>query len=319
MNATTSTPWEITSTVLYNYPNNYSTNAYYSCAYGYQVNHVLTALYSLFFVVGFIGNALVVWVITVGAQLQSMTDVCLLNLALADLLLVLSLPFMIYQINHGWIFGDIMCTMYRGVYYVGFYGGIFFIVLTSIDKYLAIVHAVFALRVRTKTFGIVASLSIWTLAVAASFPELLNITVRKKFTPFCCVSTNFTSFVIFKRNIVGLLVPLIIVGFCYLMVLLRLHKLCSPKKHSMHLVVLIMVVFLSCWTPYNIAEFHRGLQIIPNSRNQIILVVKICKAVAVSHSCLNPFLYVFVGEKYRKHFLKLIRERQFVCCSKRTT
>ena len=80
------------------------------CDYGDHRNHFLPVLYSLFFVVGFLGNVLVLRVIMVGAQLK-MTDVCLLNLALADLLLVLFVPFLAYYADHSWIFVNAMCNL----------------------------------------------------------------------------------------------------------------------------------------------------------------------------------------------------------------
>ncbi|XP_072538748.1 C-C chemokine receptor type 4-like [Salminus brasiliensis] len=271
--------------------------------------------------VGLIGNALVVWVIAVGTRLKSMADVCLLNLALADLLLVLSLPFLAHHFNHYWIFGSAMCALVYSMHFVGFYGGIFFIVLMSIDRYLAVVHAVFAIRVRTKACGIVASLVIWILAVGASFPELLYIKVTKSTTYLLCSPYPLTSnsdfyraVGIFKMNIVGLLIPLTVVGFCYSMVLQRLHRSSSSKKHAMRLIVLVIVVFFCCWAPYNIAAFLRGLQIMGvisetcKFTERIQLTLQITEAVAFSHSCLNPVLYVFVGEKFRRHLVRLVRE-----------
>uniref|UniRef100_A0A8B9L9N6 G-protein coupled receptors family 1 profile domain-containing protein n=1 Tax=Astyanax mexicanus TaxID=7994 RepID=A0A8B9L9N6_ASTMX len=279
--------------------------------------YFLPALYSLFFVVGLIGNALVVWVITVGTQMKSTTDVCLLNLALADLLLVLSLPFRAYQMKHDWIFGKIMCTLVFSIHYVGFYGSIFFIVLMSIDRYLAIVHAVLALRVRTRVSGIVSSLVIWVLAVAASFPEQLFISVQKIFiTELCFAFTDdwglFTVSIL-KMNIVGLLVPLIVVGFCYSMILRKLHNSHSSKKHSICLIILVVVVFVCCWMPYNIVFLLLALifmGVIPAEceiLKQISLTLVTTEAVVFLHCCLNPFIYVFVGEKFRKHLIRLIR------------
>ncbi|XP_022542581.2 C-C chemokine receptor type 4-like [Astyanax mexicanus] len=325
MMTSNTTPWEMNSTLFYNYTSDEAENKGCCLYEGYE-KYFLPALYSLFFVVGFIGNALVVWVITVGVQLKSTTDVCLLNLALADILLVLSLPFQAYQMKHDWIFGDVMCTLIFGIYSVGFYGSIFFIVLMSIDRYLAIVHAVLALRVRTRVCGIVSSMVIWVLAVAASFPELLFIRVKKTHTEEHCVAYlndwGLDMFRIFKRNIVGLLVPLIIVGFCYSMILRKLHGSHSSKKHSICLMILVMVVFFCCWTPYNIAYLLYVLLfmgVIPREceiLKGILLTLNTTRAVVFLHCCLNPFIYIFVGEKFRKHLIRLIRARLRICRSR---
>ncbi|XP_027033604.1 C-C chemokine receptor type 5-like [Tachysurus fulvidraco] len=290
------------------------------CIYNKAGKHFLPVLYSLFFVVGFLGNMLVLWVILRGAQIKSMTDVSLLNLAIADLLLIFTLPFLAHHARDTWVFGNAMCWLVLGVYYIGFYAGIFFIVLMSIDRYLAIVHAVFALRIRSKTFGILASVSIWSLAIASSFPELLHLGLENGTKPVCNAypknseHNNVRTSAFLKMNILGLLIPLIIVGFCYSMVLRRLQTLRSSKKLAVRLVIVVMVVFFCCWTPYNIAALIKALELMhilnPScvDSNRIQLSLQATEALAYMHSCLNPFLYVFVGEKFRRQLCRLLNQ-----------
>ncbi|KAK3550841.1 hypothetical protein QTP70_006161 [Hemibagrus guttatus] len=290
------------------------------CNYHKDGQHFLPVLYSLYFVVGFLGNMLVLWVILRGAQMKSMTDVSLLNLAIADLLLLFTLPFLAHYARDTWVFGNFMCGLVLGVYYIGFYAGIFFIVLMSIDRYLAIVHAVFALRVRSKMFGILASTGIWILAIASSFPELVHLGIEIEETVVCNAypkngnHNEVRSSAFIKMNIFGLLFPLIIVGFCYSMVLQRLQTIRSSKKLAIRLVVVVMVVFFCCWIPYNIAALLKALELkhILNpsceESKSIQLALQATEALAYSHSCINPFLYVFVGEKFRKHFFRLLSQ-----------
>ncbi|XP_034162135.2 C-C chemokine receptor type 3 [Pangasianodon hypophthalmus] len=290
------------------------------CDYGTHASHFLPVLYSLFFIVGFLGNMLVLWVILRGAHLKSMTDVSLLNLAIADLLLIFSLPFLAHYARDTWVFGSFMCTLVLGVYYTGFYASLFFIVLMSVDRYLAIVHAVFALRIRTKAHGILASVVIWVIAIAASFPELLYLGVKANETEVVCSAypkdqeshNDVRSAAFIKMNVLGLLIPLTIVGFCYSMVLRRLRSLRNSKKLAIRLVAVVMVVFFCCWIPYNIAAFLKALELkrilTPKCElsKRIRLMLQVTEAVAYSHTCLNPFLYVFVGEKFRKHLARLL-------------
>ncbi|KAK3550839.1 hypothetical protein QTP70_006164 [Hemibagrus guttatus] len=314
-----------------NYSPAYDYSEYYNgnivegvpCSFRSQSDHFLPVLYSLFFVVGFPGNMLVLWVILRGAQMKSMTDVSLLNLAIADLLLIFTLPFLAHYARDTWVFGEAMCKLVLSVYYIGFYAGIFFIVLMSIDRYLAIVHAVFALRIRTKTYGILASIIIWITAIVASFPELQYLSYSKTNNTkevFCTAYPNdgeknierSTAFI--KMNILGLLIPLIIVGYCYVMVLRRLLMLRTSKRLAIRLVAVVMLVFFCCWTPYNITAFIKALELkgILSSEcersKRIQLMLQVTEAIAYSHSCLNPFLYVFVGEKFRRHLSRLLRQ-----------
>ncbi|XP_017305758.1 C-C chemokine receptor type 4 [Ictalurus punctatus] len=315
--------WEITtpsvfSTTEYDYSD---VGIFQLCEYGTHASRILPVLYSLFFVVGFLGNMLVLWVILRGPQMKSMTDVSLLNLVIADLLLIFSLPSQAHYARDTWVFGRAMCTLVLSVYYIGFYSGIFFIVLMSIDRYLAIVHAVFILRIRTKIYGILASLVVWIIAIAASFPELLYL-VKENGTEVVCSAypkiqeshNDVRSAAFFKMNILGMLIPLSIVGFCYSMILQKLRTVRKSGKLAIRLVAAVVVVFFCCWIPYNIAAFLKALEmkrILPPGcelSKTIQLMLQVTEAIAYSHSCLNPFLYVFVGQKFRRNLAKLLLE-----------
>ncbi|XP_052003483.1 C-C chemokine receptor type 5-like [Xyrauchen texanus] len=311
-----------TTSPSYSYEEFYNENdssAFSPCKYGGHGANILPALYTLFFVVGFPGNILVVWVLLMGVKLRSMTDICLLNLALADLLLVSTLPFLAHYARDQWIFGEVMCTVVLSAYYIGFYSGIFFIVLMSVDRYLAVVHAVFALRVRTRKYGILASVVVWIVAVSSSFPQLMHLKISNYNNTQLCAAyplndSNHYSKTsdIFKMNILGLIIPLIVIGFCYSMILSRLLTARSSRKQAMRLVIVVMVAFFICWAPYNFAAFVKALELknlIDNScesSNAIRLSLQITEAVAYSHSSLNPILYVFVGEKFRRHLFRLL-------------
>ncbi|XP_020565691.1 C-C chemokine receptor type 4 isoform X3 [Oryzias latipes] len=292
-------------------------------------------MYSMFFLLGLLGNSLVIWVVVCGARLRSMTDMCLLNLAIADLLLVCSLPFLAYQARDQWLFGDAMCKIVLGVYHVVFYSGIFFICLMSIDRYLAIVHAVYAMKARTLFFGRIAAAVTWTAGFLASFPELIfikqqtttNVSVSLYCFPALSKKTEktdssshfWTIFSIFKMNIMGLFIPLCIMTFCYSRIIWKLLDSHSSRKQPIRLVLLVIAVFFCCWVPYNISSLFKGLELLQiymgcESSNSIRLALQVTEVIAYSHSCLNPILYVFVGEKFRRQLLRLISKTPCLLC-----
>ncbi|XP_024123718.1 C-C chemokine receptor type 4 [Oryzias melastigma] len=307
---------------------------YGTCDYPKFGAQFIPPVYSMFFLLGLLGNSLVIWVVICGARLRSMTDMCLLNLAIADLLLVCSLPFLAYQAKDQWLFGDAMCKIVLGVYHIVFYSGIFFICLMSIDRYLAIVHAVYAMRARTLFFGRIAAAVTWTAGFLASFPELIFIKLKRptnvNMSFFCypaltvededLSSSHFwTTFSIFKMNIMGLFVPLFIMVFCYSQIIWKLLDSHSSRKQAIRLVYLVMAVFFCCWVPYNIASFFKGLELLHiytecKSSQAIRLALQVTEVIAYSHSCLNPILYVFAGEKFRKQLLRLVYRTPCVLC-----
>nr|QZC92270.1 chemokine (C-C motif) receptor 8.2 [Sebastes schlegelii] len=127
---------------------------------------VLPVLYYMLFCLSLLGNTLVLWVLLRDMKRKTMTDICLLNLALSDLILAASLPFYNYPNLSS-------CKLMTGVYQLGFYSGTLFVTLMSVDRYLAIVHAVAAMRARTLRYGIIASITIWVLSVIMSLPGVI--------------------------------------------------------------------------------------------------------------------------------------------------
>ncbi|XP_019946694.2 C-C chemokine receptor type 8 [Paralichthys olivaceus] len=302
------------------------------CLYERHGANFLPVLYIIFFLIGLFGNSLVIWVIACGVRLRSMTDVCLLNLAIADLLLVCSLPFLAHQARDQWHFGDTMCKVILGIYHIVFYCGIFFISLMSIDRYLAIVHAVYAMRARTRSFGLGAAAVTWVAGFLASFPDLtfLKLQPGANMTQFCFPAYPLSAlsdtnshfwrvFSLFKINILGLLIPALIMGFCYSQIVWRLLHSQSSKKQAIRLVLAVVVVFLCCWLPYNVASFFKALELLHvytecGSSKAIRLTLEVTEAIAYAHSCLNPILYVFVGTKFRRHLVRLINRAPCRLC-----
>ncbi|XP_049633639.1 C-C chemokine receptor type 1 [Suncus etruscus] len=288
-------------------------------AFGAQL---LPPLYSLVFVIGLIGNILVILVLTQYKKIKSMTSIYLLNLAISDLLFLFTLPFWIdYNLKNNWIFGNIMCKFLSGFYYLGLYSEIFFIILLTIDRYLAIVHAVFALRARTVTFGIITSIIIWTLAILASIPGFWFSKTQKEIDHFTCNlyfpferQREWRQFQALKLNILGLVLPLLVMIICYTGIIKILLKRPNEKKaKAVRLIFAIMIIFFLFWTPYNltvfISAFHDTLFTYDcEESKQVDLAMQVTEVIAYTHSCVNPVIYAFVGEKFRKFLRQLFHK-----------
>ncbi|KAK2903389.1 hypothetical protein Q8A67_008102 [Cirrhinus molitorella] len=88
-------------------------------------------------------------------------------------------------------------------------------------------------------------------------------------------------------------------------------------RQAMRLVIAVMLVFICCWAPYNITAFVKALElknritVSCESSKAISLSLQITEALAYSHSCVNPFLYVFVGEKFRRQLFRLLYRTPF--------
>ncbi|XP_036617760.1 C-C chemokine receptor type 5-like [Trichosurus vulpecula] len=288
----------------------------------HTASQLLPPLYSLVFIFGFVGNVLVFLVLIRCKKLKSMTDIYLLNLAMSDLLFIIALPFWAHYAADQWIFGDALCKVLTGFYHMGFFGGVFFIILLTIDQYLAIVHAVFALKARTVTFGILTSVITWVVAWLASLPAIMFTKSQKVGTQYPC-SRHFPleqfsawkNFETLKMNILSLVLPLFVMIICYsriIKTLLRCRH--EKKKHkAVRLIFVIMIIYFLFWAPYNIVLLLSTFQALfglnnCDSSKRLDRAMQITETLGMIHCCINPVIYAFVGEKFRRYLSTFFRK-----------
>ncbi|XP_064527384.1 C-C chemokine receptor type 5-like [Pseudopipra pipra] len=283
---------------------------------------LLPPLYSLVVIFGLTGNMLVILILVKYKRLKSMTDIYLLNLAISDLLFVFSLPFWAYYAVHDWIFGEALCRILSGVYLLGFYSGIFFIILLTLDRYLAIVHAVFALKARTVAYGTLTSIVTWAVAVLASVPGIVFHKTQEESSGYTC-SAYYPSddrdvwkkFLTLKMNILGLLVPMLIMICSYTQIIKTLLQCRNEKKHkAVRLIFIIMIIYFVFWAPYNICILLRDFQVAFSittceGNSQLHKVIQVTETISMIHCCINPVIYAFAGEKFRKYLHSFFRKQ----------
>ncbi|XP_015996842.2 C-C chemokine receptor type 2 isoform X2 [Rousettus aegyptiacus] len=279
---------------------------------------LLPPLYSLVFICGFVGNLLVVLILINCKKLKSMTDIYLFNLAISDLLFLLTFPMWIHSAIHGWVLGNAMCKVFTGMYHVGYFGGIFFIILLTIDRYLAIVHAVFALKARTVTFGMMTSGVTWVVAVFASLPKIIFNKSQLEGSVYVCgpyFPGEWNNFYAIMRSILGLVLPLLVMVICYSGILKTLFRCRNErKKHkAVRLVFVIMIVYFLFWAPYTIVLLLHTFQAFfgvenCNSSKKLDQAMQVTETLGMTHCCVNPVIYAFVGEKFRRYLSVFFRK-----------
>ncbi|KAF7226098.1 C-C chemokine receptor type 4 [Nothobranchius furzeri] len=270
----------------------------------------LVIYYALFFL-GLLGNWMVLWVLLRYTRLKSMTDVFLLNLVVSDILLAVSLPAWAYSSEN-----LAACKLITGLYQLGFYSGTLFVTLMSVDRYLAIVHAVAAMRTRTLRLGIMASVIVWLISVIMATPQVVFASLEKEAEENLTIQCQprypeetldaWKKQRNFSENTVGLFVCLPIMMFCYAKILFVLSKSRNSKKgKAMKLIFTVVCVFVICWVPYNVVVFLQTLELLEILNGcELFMALNsamgIAEIIALCHCCVNPVIYAFMGEKFRK-------------------
>ncbi|XP_041648785.1 C-C chemokine receptor type 4 isoform X2 [Cheilinus undulatus] len=300
---------------FYNYQYDYnSTSCDQDSSPELSARAMLILCYVLF-CLGLLGNSTVIWVLLRYIKLKSMTDVCLLSLSFSDLILAVSLPHWAYNSQ-----SLTSCKMMTGIYQLGFYSGTLFVTLMSVDRYLAIVHAVAAMRARTLRFGITASIVIWIISIVMAIPQVVFASLetdeenRSQCQPlypedwqfFWKMQRNWS------ENLVGLFLCLPIMIFCYMKILLVLSKARNSKKEkAVRLIFAIVCLFVVCWVPYNVTVFLQTLELLKvlntcKASTAISSAMGFAEIIALCHCCVNPIIYAFVGEKFRKSLCTML-------------
>ncbi|XP_035011649.1 galanin receptor type 1b [Hippoglossus stenolepis] len=286
---------------------------------------VVPLVFGLIFVVGLLGNSLVMLVICGvkcsgagrggGRRTGSTTNIFILNLSVADLLFLLfcvPLQATVYSLPQ-WMFGSFLCSFGHFFFTVSMLVSIFTLVAMSVDRYIAVVRSNQSPCVRSRRNALVGVCVIWTLSVACAVPvaqhQTLTTHPSAPNSTFCWEQWSGASRRAYKVSILllGYLLPLLLISCCYTRVLFHLHnkmknmsqKSEGVKRKTTQIVLLVIAAFTICWMPHHIIAMWVEFGTFPlNDATFAFRIVSHC--LSYGNSCINPVLYAFLSENFRK-------------------
>ncbi|XP_049761338.1 C-C chemokine receptor type 6 [Elephas maximus indicus] len=281
--------------------------------------------YALICIFGLLGNILVVITFAFYKKAKSMTDVYLLNMAIADILFVLTLPF--WAVNHAsgtWYFSNVLCKLIKGIYAVNFNCGMLLLTCISLDRYVAIVQATKSFRLRSKTLAHskVICLVVWVASIIISsstfiFSQKYNIQGVDVCEPKyhnVLEPVKWKLLMLVLQLLFGFFIPLMFMIFCYMFIVKTLVQAQNSKRHkAIRVIIAVVLVFLVCQTPHNMvllvtAATMGSMGRSCSSEKLIAYTKNVTEVLAFLHCCLNPVLYAFIGQKFRNYFLKIMKD-----------
>ncbi|XP_044160298.1 C-X-C chemokine receptor type 2-like [Bufo gargarizans] len=296
------------------------------CLVSSPVNkYAVVVIYATVFLLNVVGNSLVILVLCYNRLKRSSTDIYLLNLALADLLFSITLPFWAAYKSSEWTFGIAMCKIISILQEVNFYSGVFFLACISVDRYLAIVHAT-EFFTKKKLWVKILTIAIWIISFGLSIPTIWfrDVFVSHKRGAVCHenLEENTEDWMLnirIGRHVMGFFIPLLIMLFCYGFVIKTLIQTRnSQKQRAMKVILAVFFVFLICWLPHNITVMVDSLMRKKHInetcllRNQLDTALYITEVFGFTHSCINPILYAFIGHKFRHSFLTILANKGII-------
>lgn len=130
------------------------------------VKLVVCMILSLSFIIGTPGNCIVIWTVCTKMKQMSPSVLLILNLAIADILVLITLPIWIYSFADSWVFGIIFCKILVFVIYCSMYASIFLITALSLERLMAVFYPFAVQRYKTKEKTSLIMVLIWFLSVA---------------------------------------------------------------------------------------------------------------------------------------------------------
>ncbi|XP_056610847.1 galanin receptor type 1b [Triplophysa dalaica] len=279
---------------------------------------IVPVIFGCIFFLGIIGNTLVMVVVgkIKSRRSRSTTNIFILNLSIADLsFLLFCVPFQatIYSLPE-WIFGAFLCKFVHYFVMVSMLVSIFTLVAMSVDRYIAVVLSKKSPCIRNRRNALIGVCVIWMLSLIFAVPvaqhQIMTDHHKAPNSSFCWeIWTERVAKHTYKVTIlvIGYLLPLVLITCCYAKVLYHLHKKMKnmskkserSKRKTAQTVLLVVTAFLICWMPHHIIAMWVEFGQFPlNDASFAFRIISHC--LAYGNSCVNPILYAFLSENFRK-------------------
>ncbi|KAK2824933.1 hypothetical protein Q7C36_018860 [Tachysurus vachellii] len=279
---------------------------------------VIPLFFSIVVLLSLLGNILVLVTLAYYENLKSLTNIFILNLAVSDLLFTAGLPFWACYYIWGWTLGDVACKTVSFVFFVGFYSSITFLMMMTIQRYMAVVHPLSDWEKR-QGMALIPVLG-WLVGISAAVPAPIFSSVMSDpadVSQLYCEynSTTMELSLIYLQNVVFVL-AFSVMGFCYTRILQTIVNTRARKKHrTIKLIFCIVVVFFFGWAPYNLVIFLQTFTALNveyftdcDVTHYLDYAEHVSKLLAFSHCCLNPVFYVFVAVKFRNYLKEILQK-----------
>lgn len=205
---------------------------------------ILALLYGSISLIAIVGNGIVIFVVASRRKMQTVTNVFLANLALADVVIgIFSTPFQFHSaLLQRWVVAWFMCKTATFVKNLSVIISILTLTLIAIDRYVAVMYPLRAgFR---KKIAIIVLFMIWTIGTVSSVPDLLFYNVETMFDlkywtkkPICRVewpSKEFSRFYFTYLLLLQYVVPLSIISVVYIRVAHRIWGSNVPGNETDH-------------------------------------------------------------------------------------
>ncbi|KAG7506924.1 urotensin-2 receptor-like [Solea senegalensis] len=272
---------------------------------------------SIMCLVGVSGNIYTLVVMCQSMRTAASMYIYIINLALADLLYLLTIPFIVCtHFLKEWYFGNTGCRILISMDFLTMHASIFTLTIMSTERYFAVLKPLDTVK-RSKSYRKAIALLVWAASLILTLPMVVSIQLMTVGTKAMCQSTLsrlsykvYISF-LFCTSIVA---PGLIIGFLYTQ-LARTYWVSQtetfkqtkklPNQKVLYLIFTIVLLFWACFLPFWIwqllFQFYPTLSLSAEAKRNINYLTT---CLTYSNSCINPFLYTLLTKNYKEYLRK---------------
>uniref|UniRef100_A0A665WB00 Oxoglutarate (alpha-ketoglutarate) receptor 1a, tandem duplicate 2 n=2 Tax=Echeneis naucrates TaxID=173247 RepID=A0A665WB00_ECHNA len=288
------------------------------CVVQLMKRYYLPVFYTIIFIVALVGNVTSIAIYLTKLRPWKSSSIIMVNLALTDLLYVLSMPFLVhyYSIGESWLLSNFMCRYIRFSFHFHLYGSILFLTCLAVFRFAVVLKPLIAAQVEKRFWGILACSAVWVIVAAQTVPMLWLISSEESQNKTVCMDFASTKCIdqlywySWLLTTVGFLLPLVVVFLCYIGIRKQLaegpYESTPSRVRARRVTVLILVVFVVCFLPYHtlrVLRIHTRRQNTPASVHNIVdAAYIISRPLAGLNTVSNLALYTLSGDKFRRAF-----------------
>ncbi|XP_043939586.1 G-protein coupled receptor 182-like [Protopterus annectens] len=281
---------------------------------------VVFLLYLFIFVVGLIENLIVVWVNWRKRHAKESVSFYILNMAIADLVLILTVPFWIMDVvlEHVWLWGRFLCKFIYFIYLVDMFSSVFFLTCMTIERYRLMVLPTQASSTNQERNRKIICGCIWVLAIVLSVPENIHVDLMVWEDAGCFymppLDTYETWVVVttFLTVFAGFFIPFPIILILNILIARAIKSNSNLKSQKSYKILYAYVIaFIVCWLPRHMIIFLIGVDEVLWSHSCNVAIVlyylySIVECISLLHCVLNPILYNFLSKGFRNNLLRSV-------------
>ncbi|XP_005986248.1 G-protein coupled receptor 182-like [Latimeria chalumnae] len=281
---------------------------------------VLFILQLIIFVMGLVENVVVIWVNWHSWRSKDPIHLYILNMAIADLGVVLTMPVWMLEVilDYTWLWGDFLCKFSHYFYFVSMYSSVFFLTCMSIDRYLCLAWAWPPWQRHQHQIRRVTCLGVWVASLIAPIPETVHMKVLPIIEPICLFLAPLEAYdtwmlaVSLVTLIIGFLIPFPFIAVFNVLTAMKIKSLNRPEsqKHCA-LIYAYIFVFAVSWLPFHLTSLLFMLHVNHVSLNCYLIhalyfFYDVIDCIALLHCVMNPILYNFLSKSFKKKFLNAV-------------